>query len=106
LNVSDILKVEKYKVVARDESGACNLCLTEKLIILTANQNTMLNRKNELLETCRHQRKHLLVSLFRGVDNGDAGGDRAPLEFGGSEKEAKPDFCLSEFSYCSKHLWI
>ena len=45
-------------------SRACDLCLTEKLIILTADQSTMLNRRDELLETCRHQRKHLLVSLF------------------------------------------
>jgi hypothetical protein len=51
LNVSDILKVEKYKVVGKDEKGACNLCLTEKLMILTADQNTMLNRRDELLET-------------------------------------------------------
>ena len=43
---------------------ACDLCLTEKLIILTADQNTMLNRRDELLESCRHRRKHLLVSLF------------------------------------------
>ena len=43
---------------------ACDLCLTEKLIILTADQYTMLNRRDELLESCRHKRKHLLVSLF------------------------------------------
>ena len=43
---------------------ACDLCLTEKLITLTADQNTMLNRRDELLESCRHRRKHLLVSLF------------------------------------------
>ena len=43
---------------------ACDLCLTENLTILTADQNTMLNRRDELLETCRHRRKHLLVSLF------------------------------------------
>ena len=43
---------------------ACDLCLTEKLTILTADPNTMLNRRDELLETCRHRRKHLLVSLF------------------------------------------
>ena len=42
---------------------ACDLCLTEKLIILTADQNSMLNKRDELLETCRHRRKHLLVSL-------------------------------------------
>ena len=43
---------------------ACDLCLTEKLTILTADQNSMLNKRDELLETCRHRRKHLLVSLF------------------------------------------
>ena len=32
---------------------------------LTEDPNTMLNRRDELLETCRHQRKHLLVSLFK-----------------------------------------
>ena len=44
---------------------ACDLCLTEKLVILTAHQNSMLNKRDELLETCRHRRKHLLVSLFK-----------------------------------------
>ena len=40
------------------------------------------------------------------VDNGVAGGARAPLEFGGSEKGAKSDFCVSEFSYYYQHPWI
>jgi len=44
---------------------SCDLCLTEKLVILTADQNTMLNKRDELLNTCRHRRKHLLVSLFK-----------------------------------------
>jgi len=44
---------------------ACDLCLTEKLVILTADQNATLNKRDELLETCRHRRKHLLVSLFK-----------------------------------------
>ena len=43
-------------------SKACDLCLTEKLVILTENQQNMLNKRDELLETCRHRRKHLLVS--------------------------------------------
>ena len=40
---------------------SCDLCLTEKLMILTANPQTTLNKRSELLETCRHRRKHLLV---------------------------------------------
>ena len=47
---------------------ACDLCLTEKLTILTADQNSMLNKRDELLEACRHQRKHLLVSLIKPPD--------------------------------------
>ena len=39
----------------------CDLCNTEKLIILTENQNTLLNKRDELLETCRHRRKLIFV---------------------------------------------
>ena len=60
----------KWSIKARGHtfsSGgrACDLCLTEKLVILTADQNSMLNKRDELLETCRHRRKHLLVSLTK-----------------------------------------
>ena len=34
-------------------------------VILTADQNSMLNKRDEFVETCRHQRKHLLVSLTK-----------------------------------------
>ena len=44
-------------------SKACDLCLSEKLVILTENQGSMLNKRDELLETCRHRRKHLLASV-------------------------------------------
>ena len=48
----------------------------------------------------------IIAFIFSGVDSGGAGGARAPPEFWSSEKGAKPDFCLSEFNYYSKHLWI
>ena len=46
----------KWSIKARGHafsSGgrACHLCLTEKLVILTADQNSMLNKRDELLET-------------------------------------------------------
>ena len=44
-------------------SKTCDLCLTEKLIILTKDQNKMLNKRDELLETCRHRRYHTLASI-------------------------------------------
>ena len=50
---------------------SCDLCNSEKLIILTENQNTMLNKRDELLETCRHRRKYLLGSMgITHLDNG------------------------------------
>ena len=47
----------KWSIKARGHpfsSGGqeCDLCLTEKFIILTADQNSMLNKRDELLETC------------------------------------------------------
>ena len=52
---------------------SCDLCLTEKLVILTADQNSMLNKRDELLEACRHRRKHLLVSLFEPPSKSNQG---------------------------------
>ena len=42
-------------------SKKCNLCLTEKLIILHANQKESLNKRDELLSKCTHMRKFKLV---------------------------------------------
>ena len=44
-------------------SRSCDLCLCEKLTILTENQNTLLNKRDELLESCRHRRRFILASL-------------------------------------------
>ena len=43
-------------------SKACDLFLTEKLMIFTENQQSMLNKRDELLESCRHWQKYLLIS--------------------------------------------
>jgi len=41
----------------------CDLCLTEKLTIATADPNTMLNSRDELISTCRHRNKFRLKTL-------------------------------------------
>ena len=41
----------------------CNLCLTEKLEILQANQPTILNKQSELTGKCRHKNKFKLNKL-------------------------------------------
>ena len=38
----------------------CNLCSTEKLYILFKPVKATLNKRNELISTCRHKRKFLL----------------------------------------------
>ena len=47
-------------------SKRCNLCLTEKLMILSADKTTLLNRRSELISKCRHQNKLSLLS-FEGT---------------------------------------
>jgi hypothetical protein len=42
-----------YKCGAR----RCDLCLTEKMVIATADPTTMLNKRSELVSTCRHRAK-------------------------------------------------
>ena len=58
----------KWSIKARGHpfasgGNACDLCLTEKMVILTEDQLNMLNKRDELLESCRHRREHLLVSV-------------------------------------------
>ena len=38
-------------------SRKCDLCLTEKMVIATADPTTMLNKRSELVSTCRHRAK-------------------------------------------------
>ncbi len=46
----------------RGGGGRCELCLTEKLMILTLGTDNLLNRKTELVSKCRHANKFLLKS--------------------------------------------
>ena len=41
----------------------CDLCLTEKLTILLADQDTILNKRDEILNKCPHRRKYCLKTL-------------------------------------------
>ena len=41
----------------------CNLCNTEKTLILTSTHHHLLNQRSELISTCRHRRKYLLSSI-------------------------------------------
>ena len=45
----------------------CNLCLSEKYYIITANRTTSLNTRSELISTCRHRKKYLLSESNKPV---------------------------------------
>ena len=48
-------------------SKRCDLCLTEKLMIISANKSTLLNKRSELISKCRHQNKFYLSNFVGGV---------------------------------------
>ena len=60
-----------WSIVKRAPSYACggrncDLCLTEKLTILQADQRTTLNKRSELTGKCRHKNKFKLAN-FKGL---------------------------------------
>ena len=47
----------------RNSSKNCNLCLSEKYHIIFHNQGNLLNKRSEILSTCRHINKFLLSNF-------------------------------------------
>ena len=47
----------------------CDLCLTEKLIILMADQCATLNKRDEIMEKCKHKRKYVLAMVKTETDH-------------------------------------
>ena len=48
-------------------SRRCDLCLTEKLMIISADKSTLLNKRSEIISKCRHQNKFYLSNFVGGV---------------------------------------
>ena len=48
-------------------SKRCDLCLTEKLMILSADKPTLLNKRSEIISKCRHQNKFCLSKFVGAV---------------------------------------
>ena len=64
MNISPTITWEILKLAPayNKTSRKCLLCLHEKLAIITyLLQNTLLNKKSEILSKCRHENKHLLL---------------------------------------------
>ena len=45
----------------------CNLCLAEKLAIITAEKGTRLNARSEIASQCRHVKKHSLANFAPAI---------------------------------------
>ena len=41
----------------------CDLCLTEKLMIIKSNSNNLLNKRSELISKCRRESKFYLKNI-------------------------------------------
>ena len=53
-----------YKSYGNANQITCNLCLSEKLLIIESiNDNDLLNKKSEFVSKCRHLNKFLLKNV-------------------------------------------
>ena len=57
----------RWKIIKKcqpysNRTKRCNLCLYEKFIIICHPELSSLNKRNELISTCRHRKKHLLCN--------------------------------------------
>ena len=44
-------------------SKVCDLCLLEKVFIISADPDNLLNKRTELISKCRHRNKFLLANV-------------------------------------------
>ena len=72
----------------------CSLCLTEKVLIATADRDFSLNERSEVTRRCRHRDEHLLTNFLSHHSSGntneeeDRGGPGRPEEnLGGQEED-------------------
>ena len=58
----------KWSIIARarpynNTTKRCDLCLTEKLMIIKSNSNNLLNKRSKLISKCRHENKFYLKNI-------------------------------------------
>ena len=64
VNFQIFWKILKHATSYNPVSERCNLCLWEKYFIICRPELATLNRRNELVSSCRHARKYLLSNLI------------------------------------------
>ena len=62
--VDPIMKWEVIKKCRKYRAGnrTCNLCMEEKLVIADCKSKNMLNKRSEVLNSCKHKRAWLLYN--------------------------------------------
>jgi hypothetical protein len=65
------IPIIKWNIIKRCQSynpstERCNLCLNEKFLIMTFDNGFLLNKKSELVSSCRHRKKFLLSQFDTG----------------------------------------
>ena len=58
-------KIIKYAKPYNNTTGKCILCLSEKLEIMLHPETSTLNKRQELISTCRHANKFLLANCLK-----------------------------------------
>ena len=64
INFSIKWKILKKAKAFSAGSKRCDLCLTEKHLIITSKLKNLLNSRNELISKCRHMNVHMLRKVF------------------------------------------
>ena len=64
-------RILKKSQAYRNGSKRCNLCLTEKLMIISADPSKLLNKRSELISKCRHENK-FYVKNYKTSNNDDS----------------------------------
>ena len=57
--------IEKKCSPYRPSSNKCDLCTTEKLVIIKERNKNMLNKRSEIANKCRHSNKFILYNILK-----------------------------------------
>ena len=60
-DITNHIKAQKYRTGTRK----CDLCLTEKLVILKCNDPKKLNQRSELIEKCQHTKFYAYLIFIK-----------------------------------------
>ena len=59
--------IEKKCSPYQPSSNRCDLCLSEKLVIIQAKEDGLLNKRSEIANKCRHGNKYSLTTILKKI---------------------------------------